>query len=130
MSFTVKLVQQVEGLALSGPVDALGVGDMKNRVDPFAKRDALLLGRQDPGSPHGGSATQVSAASHDYETREIIGLASDPIAQPGTHAGPTRNTATSGHEQLSGSMVEMIGVHRLDEGKVVGDLGQMRESIG
>ena len=99
------------------------IGSAPSRKEPPGAR------RVETRSPHGGTATEVAPASHDHKPGQVIGFASDSVTQPGAHAGPTGYATTGGHEQLGGRMIEVVGMHRLDDGQVVRDFGKIGQSV-
>ena len=65
---------------------------------------------------------------HDVAGKILI-VATQPVIQPGPHAGATRLLVTGLEEGHRGVVIDLLGIHRLDEAHVVGDLRHMRHQF-
>ena len=126
----IEVTQGIQGLPLGHAIDAFGVREMQDGVVALSEGNPLVFGWEETRPPHRGSTAEASPALENHKGREIIGLVSKTIAQPGAHAGAPRNAAAGGHEQLGRGMVKVIGMQRFDDGDVVDDLTQVRQSVG
>ena len=108
-----------------------GDDKFRNRVAPAAEGDALMRRGQEPAGPVQRAPARPSPARlQHHESRQVLGFASDAVADPGTHAGMTEDRSAGVHHHLGRRVVEVVGVDRLDEGKVVDDTGGVREAVG
>ena len=99
-------------------------------VAPAAEGHSLMRRGQKPAGPVQRAAAWPSPTGlQHHESRKVLGLATDAVADPGTHAGMTEDRSAGIHHHLGRRVVEVVGVDRLDEGEVVDDAGRVREAV-
>ena len=67
--------------------------------------------------------------NHDDEGREILIRGPQSVGHPRAEARPTGNLETGLHERHSGIVIDLLGVHRLDEAEIVDDLRRVRHQL-
>ena len=72
----------------------------------------------------------VLAGEQDDEAGQVGALAAQAVRQPGAEAGPADDLVAGVHEDLGRRVVELRGVHRAQDGDVVGDRPQVRQQLG
>src|SRR5207249_1862406 len=65
----------------------------------------------------------------NHEGRQVLVLAPEAIAHPGSQAGPARLLAARLDECYGWVVIDGIGVHRLDDGDIIGDCGGARQEL-
>ena len=84
--------------------------------------------RQKPGAPKGFPPIRVRPPrEEDNETGQILIYSTQSIGDPGTKARSPQILAASMNEQLGGSMIELIRLHRVDHADLVQMLLELRE---
>ncbi len=115
-----------------------GVGAETLRDLRCTERDRRLNGisRLDSGwaesrCPTGGhtAAGRRRWRNHHDEGREVFGFAADAVGDPGAHAGPAAEAEAGLRHGDGGIVIDLFGVHRLDEGELVGNFGGVREQL-
>ena len=66
---------------------------------------------------------------HHHEGRQVFVLAAQAIAEPRTHARPTRQLSSGIHEQGCWVMVKSLGVEALHETDIISNRTQMRQEF-
>ena len=126
----VELPQRVEGAAAVGAVHPLGIADVEDRVAHGPALHALIDAGQKAGAPEGLAAGRVGpAADQDDEAGQVLVLRAQAIGDPRAHRGPAVAGRAGVEEQLGRRMVELVGVHRLDDGDVVDDAAEVRPEL-
>ena len=126
----IEIADGVDGLALARGGDALGVGEIEDRVAVAAERYALVRGREEARAPvDGATAGAARAGLEDDEAGEILRFAAEAVRDPRAHARAAELAGAGVHEQLRGRVIEQISGARFDECDVVDDAGRVREKI-
>ncbi len=127
----VEPVDDVEGIALGGVVDALGIAEEEDGFGAGAEEGAAVGGGEEPGAPVGGSAGGTLAASGEDDVGgEIAGFATEPVGGPGAEGRAAELLGTGVEEDLGGGVVEGVRVHRLHDAEFVGDGGDVGDELG
>ena len=126
----VQRANQVERFALGAIVVACRIGNMQDRIPLAAKPHALVNRRQETGTPHRRPAAEIPSALQDHERRQVVSFAAQPVAEPRSHAGTTRDAAAGVDEQLGRRVIEQVGVDRFDDRDLIDDACQMRHDFG
>jgi len=122
--------ERIQTAAADVAVDALGVRDVENRVTRGTALHALIHGGQEAAAPETFSAAGIAAAAEqDHEAGQIFVFGAETVGDPGTHRRTPETGRAGIEEQLGGRVVELIGVHRLDDGDVVGDVLEVRQEF-
>ncbi len=58
-----------------------------------------------------------------------LALGAQAVGDPGAHAGPALSCRAGVKQQFRRGVVELLGVHRFDEGQIVGDRGDARQHV-
>ena len=123
------LVDLVDGVDRSFsyiPVHTLRVLDKQHGISLAATLYALVYAGQKTATPYAlaGIGEPSAAGEHD-KAGQILILRTQPICHPRSHAGSAKARATGLNQQLGGSMIELVGGHRLQKTKLIGNAGQM-----
>ena len=91
---------------------------------------ALIDGRQEAAAPIRVAAAGAlrAGAEHD-EARQVLRLAAQAVERPRAEARLAELLRAGAHQNLARGVVEGVGRHRLDDGDVVDDLGQVRQQL-
>ena len=129
----VDLRHEVQHLVAGLAVDARGVGEKGHRVAHRLKGDALMLRRKKAGAPE----TTVERLDVDLprpegrcqhdEFRQVSVHRTQPIAQPGAHAGLAGYFGTGTEKSLGRIVIDGLGMGGLDQADVIRhgrDMGQ------
>ncbi len=97
---------------------------------PLPVEEALEVSHQiaeglEAAHPPGSEASQC-----EDHARRVAALAAQAVGQPGSHAGTPDELMPRVHEQLSRSMIELFGRHRLDDRDIVHHLRKVRQQLG
>ena len=109
------------------------VREVEHRVADRAELHALVLGRQEAAAPEpvvraAGRRLPALRDQHD-ERRQVLVLAAQAVAEPGADARPAGELGAGLEEGDGRVVVDRLGVHRLDEAEVVGDLRGVRQQL-
>ena len=74
-----------------------------------------------------GSA--LADGGHDHETRQFVGSGTEPVVKPCPHGGTPGHLGTAQQKGNGRSVIDRLGVHALDETKVIHDLGGVRHEF-
>ena len=69
------------------------------------------------------------AGAEDDERRQILRFAAEAIVTQDAHARPAELLLAGVHQELARRVIEGVRDHRLDDGDVVDDLGQVRQQV-
>ena len=64
---------------------------------------------------------------HHDEAGKLVGLCSQTVEQPGTHARPAADRRAGIHERVSRVVVNRLGLQRADDAQLIGDRAQVWE---
>ncbi len=111
-----------------------GVGQVQHRIADRAELDALVARRQKAAPPEAiveRLIVRVAAAlrDHDDEGRQVLVLAAQAVAQPAADARPARELSAGLEKRDRRIVIDRLGVHRLDEAKVVGHGSGVRQQF-
>ena len=126
----VQRFDEVEGIALEGIVDSIGVGEVKDGIALVAEANAGVNGREEAAGPVGGAAADAGAGGHDHECGKVLGFAAEAVDGPGTEAGTARLSEAGVEEDLGGRVIELVGFDGANDADVVDDFGKVREGLG
>ena len=68
-------------------------------------------------------------ADQDDETRQVLILGAQSVGDPGAHRRATIARRARVEEQLGRRMIELVGVHRLDDGDLVDRAAQVGQEL-
>ena len=95
-----------------------------------AALDALVNGRQVTGAPDGFTRIRIFAAGGENdEAGEILVFRAEAIGSPGTDGRGTGERGAGVDEELSRTVVKLVGVHGFDETNLIGDTGEMGQAV-
>ena len=95
----IEISNGVDRLALARGGDALGVGEIEDRVPVAAERHALVRGREKAGAPVYGATTGAAGAGlKDDKAGEILRFAAEAVRDPRAHARPAELAGAGVHE--------------------------------
>jgi hypothetical protein len=90
-----------------------------------------MHGGQEATAPAGSPAIGLAGTGEQHhEGGQVLTIAADAVAEPGTETRPAGYLEAGAQIDLGGAVVELRGVHRLDERHVVGDALQPGEQTG
>ena len=126
----VEVVDGIQCLAAHGAVHAGGVGHVENGVALGAALDTLV----DGGDEAGGKAILATiglgaAGDQDNVAGQVLVFRTESVSCPGAEGGAAGLGETGVQEQLRRGVVELVGMHGLDEAEVIRDLVQVRDGI-
>jgi len=110
--------------------EALGIIEIEDRFTLIAEEDSLISGGEKTAGPERGTAAGAATGGEDDITGEVVGFAAEPVVEPSSHARTSEGGSAGVHQQLTGVMIESIGVHGADHAEVVGTGGDVGEEVG
>ena len=110
------------------------VREVRHEVARVPEPDALEPAGQEPAAPvvveeQLAAGLALVARGHHDERRQVVGLAAEPVRQPGPHAGPARDLRARHEERHAGRVVDGLGVHASNQADLVGDRSHVREHL-
>ena len=126
----IERADQVERVALKLASTPGGLETLRIGIALVAQADAGIDRRQEPARPVGRAAADAAAGRHHDEGGQVAGLRAETVDDPRTKARPARLRKTRVEEDLRRRVIELVGVHRLDDADVVDDLRQVRQHLG
>ncbi len=127
----VQILQGVERLPPQLRVHAVGVGDEQHGVGAAPELDALVDTREEARTPARLAAVGVVLAGNQHDERgEVLAVGSESVREPRPHARAANHLVPGVHEDLRRRVIELRRLHRLHDGDVVGDGGQVRQEVG
>ena len=130
----VELAEGVEHHAPVGAGDAVGIGEIEDRIPGATHRDPGEAGGEEATRPHPREerlrGIDVGLRREHDERREIVVLAPQAVGEPAPQAPLPRHFAAGHHVGASRVVIDGVGEHALDERQVVDDLGRVGEEIG
>ena len=118
----VQAFEEVELCALVGQRDTIVANIFDQFLDLRVLRidvHAFVHTRQEARLPVLRFLNRVSVRAHGDERGQVLILAAQAVAQPGTQAGPDLPRFATVHEEQRRLMVWHVGVHRANEADVV-----------
>ena len=124
----------VEHVAARVRVDAVGIVQVQHRIAARAEAHALVIGGQKAAAPEAREQRLVRIQrlrlrEHHDERGQVPILAAQAVADPRAHAGTARLLAAALDERDRRIVIDRVRVHRLDDGDVVDDLGDVRQQL-
>ena len=116
-------------MATAFAIHARRIPDVKHRIALRAQRDTLMHRRKEAAAPSRIRQRLSDTRHHHHEGRQVFVLAAQAIAEPRTHARPTRQLGTGVHEQSCRIMIEGLGVKALHKANIIGNRTQMRQEF-
>jgi hypothetical protein len=127
----VEVAKGVEGAAAEGAVHAGGVGDEEDGVAFGSALHALVNGGNEAGAPAGLAAGGLGAGGDEGdEAGEVLVVGAEAVGGPGAHGGAALAVVAGVEEELGGGVVELVGLHRVDETHFIGDGVEVRAGVG
>ena len=130
-SASVQFGESVEHLAAESAGKALGVAQVEHGILGAAELHALVTRGQEAAAPVVVVQGLVARALHAREEHEVVGevlvVAAKAVARPCADAGASGNLVAGQELRHGRRMVDLVGVHRLDEAQVVRDLPKVRQ---
>ena len=112
-------------------VHARGVGNVQHRIALRAALHALVHGRQEAAAERVLAAVGLHAAGdQDHEARQVLVLRAQTVGDPRAQRGTAGAGRAGVHQQFGRRVVELVGVHRVDDAHLVGDGVQVRDRVG
>src|ERR1035441_8528598 len=123
--------QQVEVVALLGSANALRAAGVENGRGARSESYRLVYGRQETRAPVDRSRRWLPLAAVEHYVRRQIRIgAAQRISHPGAERRASRPQIAGVHLQDRNIMRGAYSRAGLDEGDLVGMLGQIRQQIG
>ncbi len=120
----VELLDGVDQVALPLGVDPLGIAYIQHGIAHAAKLDPLESAGQKTGMPLPGGdrlfLPELAGRDHDDEARQVFGLATQSVQQPGTGGRPAGDHRTRVHERVGRIVIDRFGMQRADDAHLVG----------
>src|ERR1700681_881021 len=92
---------------------------------------SLVNAREEAGTPQLFAAVRRFTSRKQYdESRQILILCAKPVEYPGTDGRVSKSRVAGVYQQLRGRVIELVGMHRLDEAQIVNVLFQVRQAVG
>ena len=111
-------------------VHPVGVGDEEDGVALRAALDALVHRREEAAAEDAPPGVGlVAAGEEDDKAGQVLVLAPQPVGHPRAHARTSEARAARLQEKLAGRVVELVGVHRLQDRHLVHDPGEVRQQV-
>ncbi len=127
----VQVVEGVERPAAESAGDAGRIGQEQDRIPLRPALDALVHRRQIARAPHRFAGIGILPAAGQYdEAGQVLVVRSQPVGRPRPGARSARILRAGVHQQLRRTVVELVGVHGLDEAHLVHHRRQQRQPVG
>ena len=134
MAAGVERAEGVEHHAPVGPRDAVGVGEIEDRIPRATHRDTGEARGEEAARPHPREqrlrGIDVGLRRKHDESREIVVLTPQAVGEPAPQAPLPRHFAAGHHVGAGRIVVDGVGEHALDERQVVDDPCRVREQFG
>ena len=128
--YAIEVAQQVKRAPARLGAYALGVRKEKHWIALGTELHALIAAGKKTVAPAGLSTIGLVGARQQHnESRQVAAFAAEPVGEPRPHARPSRDLMAGTHEDLPGRVVELRGVHRLDDGDIVDNRRQVRQQV-
>ncbi len=126
----VEITQSIQARPPQTTVHAGRIGNVENGVSLGPALHALVNGGDEPGAEGVLAAIGLSSAGNQYDvTRKVLVFGTESVGRPCSKGGTAGLRKTGVHEQFGRGMIELVGVHRLDNAKVIGMLMEIRNGI-
>ena len=107
--------------------------EVQHRIAGPPKLDALVVARQETGAPEAGVdrlglMVRVFVQQH-HVGRQVGRPRSEAVARPGPQGGSSRLLVAGLKKRDGRVVVDRLGVHRIDDADVVGDLAVVRQQV-
>ena len=119
----------VDHALLAVSVNPARVGEKMDRFGSGAKLHALVDAGQESVSPS-AVARRVGTGIQNDESRQAVAERAQPVRDPRAESWPSESSESGMEEEFAGTMVELVGLHRTDDGQVICSLGQVRQEVG
>ena len=122
----VELLERVERLAAAVAIEPGGIGEKQHRIAIGAALHALVDARQKSAAPdaHAGVG-RLAAAGEDDKAGQILVFRAQAVGGPGAQARAAEQLRAGVQQKLRRGVVELLGVHRLDDRDIVEHVRQM-----
>ncbi len=121
--------QAIERTPLGLAIEPGRCVDVEDRIASWPKHDPRVGGRQEATAPQRFAAGERTARVHDHVARQIIVGAAQAIVQPRAHRRVPLQVVARLHHELTGVMVELRRVQRVDEADFVGVPCQIGQQV-
>ena len=127
----VQFREAVEHSATARRADAVRVLQVQHRIAPAAELHSLMHARQEAVSPQTRIERLVDPVFRDQhdEPRQVFVRAAEAIRQPRSHAGTAREVMSRLDERDRRIVVDVFGVERLQEAKLIRHLARPRQKF-
>ncbi len=126
----VELAERIECAAAISAIHSFRIAHIQDRVADRPALDALVDAGQEARAPEGLAAGRVRAAADQHdEARQVLILRSQTVGNPRAHRRAAVARGAGEDVKLGGRVVELIGMHRSDDGDVVGDLAHAGQEL-
>ena len=98
------------------------IGDIQHRVADRSQLDPLIPARNESRAPLSLGQRLAVPGNHHDEGRQVLVDGPQTVGDPGAEARPSRQLKPGLRERHRRVVIDLFGVHRLDEAQVVGDL--------
>ena len=107
------------------------VVDVQHRIVGRAELDALMMRRQEARAPDRRVLRHAlrDARVHDDEVRQVAVVGAERVADPGAGRRPARELKARVQELRRRVVIDVLGVHALDEAELVGDRARVRQEV-
>lgn len=119
----IEFAEGIEGAAAEGTAHSWRVGDEEDGIAFGAALHALKNGGDEAAAPAALAAAGLGAGGDEGdETWEVLIVGAETVSGPSSHGWAALADVTGVEQQLSGRVIELIGLHRVDEAHLIGDL--------
>ena len=127
----IEICDGIEGLASDGAAYAVGVGYVEYGVACGAALDTLVHAGEEATTPDAFACGGGLVTGHKHnEAREVFIFEAEAISHPGTHGGATEARRTAIEQKLRGGVVELVGVHGIDDSHLISLLTEVGQEFG
>ena len=127
----VEVAKPVEQLSAARGRHAGRIAHVEHRIGPRPEPHGLVPRGQESGPPQVAHERLPALVLRDehHERWQVVAGAAESVVEPRADAGPARDLRAALHERHAGTVVDALGVHRLDEAQAVGDPGGVRQEF-
>ena len=110
-------------------IEARRVGDIQHRVAHRAQLDPLIPARNESRAPLSLGQRLAVPRNHHDEGGQVLVDRPQPVGDPRAKARPSRQLKPGLRKRHRRIVIDLFGMHRLDEAQVVGDLRRCTAAI-
>ena len=126
----VQVLHRVEPEAPHVAVHSRGIGEIQHGLTLAAALHALKDARQKAAAPASLPARGLHARGNQHhEPGQVLRLAAEAIARPRPETRPPLPREAGIQKQFGGRVVELIRLHRLDDGEFIRDLTERLDRV-